>query len=80
VEHYNGCPHTLVKAVTSSVFVCVYFFNPYTNKQAGKKASIGIISLVCLSLPPDLHYKPENMWLGLFLALRNLHSQQPNII
>jgi Transposase family tnp2 len=44
--------------------LCVDFFNPYTNKQAGKKASIGIISLVCLNLPPDLRYKPENMFLA----------------
>jgi hypothetical protein len=44
--------------------LCVDFFNPYTNKQAGKKVSIGIISLVCLNLPPDLRYKPENMFLA----------------
>ena len=33
-------------------------------KQAGKKKSIGIISLVCLNLPPDICYKPENMFLA----------------
>jgi hypothetical protein len=44
--------------------LCVDFFNPYTNKQAGKKSSIGIISLVCLNLPPDIRYKPENMFLA----------------
>ena len=44
--------------------LCVDFFNPYTNKQAGKKASIGIISLVCLNLPPDKRYRPENMFLA----------------
>jgi hypothetical protein len=44
--------------------LCVDFFNPYTNKQAGKKVSIGIISLVCLNLPPDLYYKPKNMFLA----------------
>ncbi|PBK80990.1 hypothetical protein ARMGADRAFT_893123, partial [Armillaria gallica] len=40
------------------------FFNPHGNKQAGKKKSIGILSLVCLNLPPDLRYKPENMFLA----------------
>ncbi|KDR82484.1 hypothetical protein GALMADRAFT_30935, partial [Galerina marginata CBS 339.88] len=44
--------------------LCVDFFNPYTNKQAGKKASIGIISLACLNLPPEERYKPENIFLA----------------
>ena len=44
--------------------LCVDFFNPYTMKQAGKKRSVGLISMVCLNLPPDLRYKPENMYLA----------------
>ncbi|KDR67602.1 hypothetical protein GALMADRAFT_79680, partial [Galerina marginata CBS 339.88] len=44
--------------------LCIDFFNPYTNKQAGKKASIGIISLACLNLPPEERYKPENIFLA----------------
>lgn len=40
------------------------FFNPLTNKQAGKKKSVGIISVVCLNIPPGLRYKPENMFLA----------------
>jgi hypothetical protein len=43
--------------------LCVDYFNPLGNKQAGKKKSIGMISLVCLNLPPDMRYKPENMFL-----------------
>jgi hypothetical protein len=39
------------------------FFNPLSNKQARKKASVGIISLICLNLPPDLPYKLEYMCL-----------------
>jgi hypothetical protein len=39
------------------------FFNPLTNKQGGKKVSVGVISLVCLNIPPSLRYKPENMFL-----------------
>lgn len=41
----------------------VDFFNPLSNKQAGKKVSVGIISLICLNLPPDLRYKSEHMCL-----------------
>ena len=44
--------------------LCVDFFNPLSNKQAGKKVSVGLISLVCLNLPPELRYKPENMFLA----------------
>lgn len=44
--------------------LCVDFFNPYTNKQAGKKVSTGIISLICLNLPPSMRCKPENMFLA----------------
>ncbi|KJA19404.1 hypothetical protein HYPSUDRAFT_143849, partial [Hypholoma sublateritium FD-334 SS-4] len=43
--------------------LCIDFFNPLGNKQAGKKKSVGLISLVCLNLPPDLRYKAENMFL-----------------
>lgn len=42
----------------------VDWFNPLTNKQAGKKLSVGVIAVVCLSLPPHLRYKPENMFLA----------------
>ena len=44
--------------------LCVDFFNPYMNKLAGKKTSIGLISLICLNLPPSLRYKPENIFLA----------------
>lgn len=42
----------------------VDFFNPYTNKQAGIKSSVGLISVICLNLPPSMRYKPENMFLA----------------
>lgn len=40
------------------------FFNPLTNKQGGKKLSVGALLLVCLNLPPYERYKPENMFLA----------------
>ena len=40
------------------------FFNHLGNKQAGKKKSVGLISLVCLNLPPELRYKLEYMFLA----------------
>ncbi|KAJ8514537.1 hypothetical protein ONZ45_g7942 [Pleurotus djamor] len=39
------------------------FFNPLTNKIAGKKISCGCLVLSCLNLPIELRYKPENMFL-----------------
>ena len=41
----------------------VDFFNPLENKQAGKKISVGIITAVCLNLPPHLRYRSENIFL-----------------
>jgi hypothetical protein len=38
-------------------------FNPYQNKEAGKKVSTCAIYMVCLNLPPALRYKMENMYL-----------------
>ncbi|KAF5327761.1 hypothetical protein D9619_004081 [Psilocybe cf. subviscida] len=43
--------------------LCVDYFNPLGNKQAGKKISVGLVSVVCLNLPSNLRYKPENMFL-----------------
>ena len=41
----------------------VDFFNPLGNKQSGKERSVGLVSLVCLNLPIDVRYQPENMFL-----------------
>ncbi len=40
------------------------FFNPLGNKTAGKKISLGVIALVCVNLPIEIRYKPENMFLA----------------
>ena len=39
-------------------------FNPFLNKQAGKKASSTAIYMICLNLPPSIRYKAENMYLA----------------
>jgi len=39
----------------------VDWFNPFHNKQAGKKASCGSIAMLLLNLPPSLRNKPENI-------------------
>ena len=39
------------------------WFNPFHNKQAGKKASCGCIAMIPLSLPPSLRHKAENIYL-----------------
>jgi hypothetical protein len=50
----------------------VDFFNPLGNKQAGKKVSVGLISLVCLNLLTTCDTKQRTFsLLGLFQALMN---------
>lgn len=39
-------------------------YNPYHNRAAGKSASVGSLAMGCISLPPSICYKPENMYLG----------------
>jgi hypothetical protein len=39
-------------------------FNPYMNKQSGKKVTSGAVYMVCLNLPPSMRYKVENMFLA----------------
>ena len=43
--------------------LCMDGFNPFLNKEAGKKVSTGAIYMVCLNLPPAERYKIENMFL-----------------
>ena len=43
--------------------LCMDEFNPYHNRQAGKKVSVGAIYMVCLNLPPHLRYRVENVFL-----------------
>jgi hypothetical protein len=38
-------------------------FNPLGNRQAGKSFSTGAIYMICLNLPPNLRYRPENIFL-----------------
>jgi len=38
-------------------------FNPYTNKESGKRATVGAIYLVCLNLPAGIRHDVVNMFL-----------------
>ncbi len=40
------------------------WFNPFHNHIAGKKASVGLIAMTCLNLPPTFRYKPEYVFVA----------------
>ncbi|OJT15383.1 hypothetical protein TRAPUB_8050 [Trametes pubescens] len=39
------------------------WFNPFGNKKAGKSHSVGAMYMVCLNFPPEIRYRPENIYL-----------------
>ena len=39
-------------------------FNPFQLKQAGRSATVMGLYMVCLNLPPEIRFKPENMFLA----------------
>jgi hypothetical protein len=52
------------------------WFNPFTNKQAGKHVSCGAILLFCLNLPPEMRHLSGNMYIqGLTLL-----PKEPDIV
>lgn len=55
--------------------------NPFGNKQSGHHTSITFVILVCLSLPPDLRHKPENVFVvGIVPGPREPSLEQMNWI
>lgn len=38
------------------------FYNPFSNKQSGKKCSMGVVLMACLNLPPDVRYDLKNIY------------------
>lgn len=54
------------------------WFNPYQNKQAGKKASVGSMIMSCLNLPISLRNKPENLYLSVIPGPREPETDQIN--
>jgi hypothetical protein len=61
--------------------LCIDWFNPYHNRTAGKSASVGSVVMACLNLPPELRYKPENLFLfGLIPGPREPSREEINHI
>ncbi|KIJ24900.1 hypothetical protein M422DRAFT_79050, partial [Sphaerobolus stellatus SS14] len=55
----------------------VDWYNPLQNKQSVRIISFGVISLICLNLPPSLRYKWENMFLaGVIPGPRELSMEE----
>lgn len=43
--------------------IAIDWFNPFHNRTAGKKWSIGAIYMTCLNIPADIRFRPENICL-----------------
>ncbi|MBW0481642.1 hypothetical protein O181_021357 [Austropuccinia psidii MF-1] len=54
----------------------VDWFNPLTNKLAGKQVSLGVVALNCLNLPPNTRWKLQNTFISGIIPAPN----EPNPI
>jgi len=59
----DGKPFFVSSALRTAWTISGDHFNPYFNKLAGKKASTGCYAMLCISLPPSVRYRPENVFL-----------------
>ena len=56
----------------------VDFFAVEGMRVRGSAASAGIISLACLNLPPDIRFKPENMYVSIIPPPEEPHLTEVN--
>jgi hypothetical protein len=54
--------------------LCADWYNPYMNKTAGKSVSSGVVAMVCLSLPPHLRLREENIFYYPFPGPQEPHA------
>jgi Transposase family tnp2. len=54
------------------------FFHPEGVSMRSDSTSCGVISMVCLNLPPDLRYKAENMYLAGIIPSSEPHLTEIN--
>ena len=54
--------------------LCADWYNPYMNKAAGKSVSSGVVAMVCLSLPPHLRLREENIFYYPFPGPQEPHA------
>lgn len=65
IKDMDGKPFLAARGTTGRYVFTLAMdgFNPWRNKVAGKKDSVGGIYMICLNLPPAQRYLPENMFL-----------------
>ncbi|KAJ7250938.1 hypothetical protein C8J57DRAFT_991840, partial [Mycena rebaudengoi] len=54
------------------------FFPPYGSRRRSASASIGVLSIACLMLPPSLRYRPENMLIHIIPGEVVPHQEEIN--
>ncbi|MBW0501144.1 hypothetical protein O181_040859 [Austropuccinia psidii MF-1] len=76
-DHLYPKPHkSHENTMQLSFSLFVDWFNPLTNKLAGKQVSIGVLALNCLNLPPAMQWKMQYTFISGIVPAPN----QPNMI
>ncbi|MBW0545654.1 hypothetical protein O181_085369 [Austropuccinia psidii MF-1] len=63
-------------SIQLSFSLFVDWFNPLTNKLAGKQILLGVMALNCLNIPPHIRWKRQNTFISSMIPAPN----QPNMI